>query len=130
MNPKINLRLTLRLLALCLLFAAVLLPSPGGMVRADVDSCISQLEGCYFNCAHLPLADQDACRAQCELNYNSCNTCDLYGLPPGCEDPDTIPQRWPVVDKLRRCLQGCQIYLSTDPDAYPACKANCLATYP
>ena len=131
----------LKLAALCLMLGGLLILLPGQKVEADdvSFSCIQQYSFCVMGCPPPPPdGSLDACRAQCELNNNSCTSCEFTGLPIGCEGgTDALPQRWPVIDRSRSiCLQGCQQGCSgiADPAerlaCYTPCWEFCNATYP
>lgn len=115
MSQKLRVKCALRLLALCIMLGGlVFAPSAGKVEGAATDDCSGEYHACIDSCG-----GDGACKAACDDAYAGC-----------INGSDDYPSRYPVIDKQRRCLQGCQIYQYSDPDAYSACKADCLATYP
>jgi hypothetical protein len=139
MNNKSSSRSLVRslFLLLCLLSVPLWLPLEGPTARAFDDySCQTNLGFCNYNCAvahQNDLPAYQACAAGCNLQYNSCATCDFIGLPPDCEGGYDFPEPYPVVSDFFQCMDNCAncrfLPFNEIGACFVPCKAHCIATY-
>ena len=123
------------LIILSLVLGTLLISSPQEEVRADIDyTCLEYFNFCLYNCAVAHEGDPQAysaCRANCEMTQNSCNTCRFSGIPDDdCEGVFEWPEPWPVWADFTMCMDACQVCntlpLVERSACFVPCKAHCL----
>ena len=126
-----------RVIALCLILAPLAISASKESANADGWSCQGDLEMCIYNCAasYAPLLPEyQACRAQCEMQYNSCSQCDIISEPPDCDGGYDFPEPWPVFANFSMCMDDCNtacnwLPLGERSACFVPCKSNCIETY-
>ena len=128
----------LRLSIFGVLLGLIFISSSRDKAKAYVDySCENQYSFCTYNCAVACQADPAcyaSCRAGCQLNNNTCETCETHNFPPGCMDGVDIPEPYPVFADFSMCMDDCNsscnwLPLAERSACFVPCKANCIALY-
>lgn len=104
--------------------------TPVDVCQQSYNSCLDQADALHSTCLHdAGLLDDQVCSEQ----YTNCMVSGGFGCEDAynaCLSGGSDTSKWPDLSKLRRCLQGCQVYQYTDWAAYTSCKSDCLAATP